>query len=147
MSLLRAAAVLLEQCRDQLFRHVIGHERRVLEPLVRRGRGPSARREPLFDRYTLIGMAVADAQDRVFHYFTRDAAAEVFRQLPYTQPSYLRAMLAHRVRSNALSMDEALPRSSWQRDAPSFRISTTQNSRKKSLEKPVFKRIFLEVPV
>ena len=51
-----------------------------------------------------------------------------------------------RVRSNALSIDEALPRSSWQRDALSFRISTTQNTpvAKKSLEKPVFQRILLE---
>ena len=92
----------LEECRDELLDRVIRHERRALERLVRRGRGPAARREPLFDRYTLIGMAVADAQDRVFHYFAGDAAAEIFRQLPYTQPSYLRAMLAQLFLENRL---------------------------------------------
>ena len=79
----------LEECRDELLDRVIRHERRALERLVRRGRGPAARREPLFDRYTLIGMAVADAQDRVFHYFAGDAAAEIFRQLPNSQTGYL----------------------------------------------------------
>jgi hypothetical protein len=136
--------VFLEECRDELLDRVIRHERRALERLVRRGRGPAARREPLFDRYTLIGMAVADAQDRVFHYFTRDAAAEVFRQLPYTHSSvglpdsgsgpmlYQWTKLCRALVGSAMRLlFGCLPRKTA--------------GRKKSLEKPVFQRILLEV--
>ena len=99
--------MLLEQRFDELPRHVVRHELRRLERLVRHGRDVRPF-EPLLDRHALIGMAVADALHRVHHDLDGDRAAQISRQFADPEPRDLRSMFSELLFENGLVLRDVI---------------------------------------